>query len=364
MASAVADVLRTHKQAISDHWERVASGALPPLAGLSRPALLDHLPEILDALATWVESATEAGEHVFDALADGHALQRLGFGIELHVLTHEYACLRKVLHHQLMGLPATGQVRADLARLDEGLDRAIYEAVRRYVARRDELRDRFIGILGHDLRNPLATIATAAHVLRSTGGLPSKEQKRVEIIGHAAARMSRMVGDVLDFARGHLGGGIPTTPVACDVGEICRAVVDELHTAHPDRLIRVQTTGELTGTFDRDRLFQTFGNLISNALQHGQDPVEVTAAETDDKRAVVTRISNRGPAIAPEVLAKIFDPFVGTSEKRVGLGLGLYIVAQIARAHGATCDVSSSLEETSFTIRWPRTPRSEMPRRP
>src|SRR5688500_13594373 len=120
-ASAVADFLRTNKQAISDQWERDASSTLAPLAGLSRPALLDHLPEVLDALATWVDSVAQAEERIFDALADGHALQRLGFGIELHVLTREYSCLRKVMHAQLMVLPATAQVRAELVRLDEGV---------------------------------------------------------------------------------------------------------------------------------------------------------------------------------------------------------------------------------------------------
>jgi signal transduction histidine kinase len=364
MASAVAHYLRAHKQAISDQWEKEASGTLASLAGLSRPALLDHLPEVLDALATWVESTALVENRIFDALADGHALQRLGFGIELHVLTREYACLRKVMQTQLMTVPASAEVRADLIRLDEGVDRALFESVRRYMERRDQLRDRFIGILGHDLRNPLATITTAAHVLRSAEGVGEQARKRVETIARAADRMTRMVTDVLDFARGHLGGGIPTTVAACDVGEICRAVVDELQTAHPHRLIEVRASGDLTGTFDRDRLFQTFGNLLSNAIQHGQDPIKVEVSEAGDKRAIVTRVANRGPAIPPQVLAKIFDPFMAGSEKRTGLGLGLYIVAEIARGHGATYEVSSSEQETSFTIRWPRAPRSETPGRP
>jgi len=234
----------------------------------------------------------------------------------------------------------------------------------RYVARRDQLRDRFIGILGHDLRTPLAAISSAAHMLSTTGALPGGERKKVEIIARATQRMSRMVTDVLDFARGHLGGGIPTTLVACDLGEICRAVVDEVRTAHPQRLIQLRATGDLTGTFDRDRLFQSFGNLLSNAIQHGQDPIAVESSEASDRRSLVTRITNRGPAIPPPVLAKIFDPFMAASDKRDGLGLGLYIVAEIARAHGATCDVASSPQETAFTIRWPRSPRSETPHRP
>ncbi len=364
MASNVVDFVRTNKQAIATQWERDVSENLKSLARLSRPALLDHLPEVLDALCAWIESAQRDQSRHFDALADGHALQRLGYGIELEVLTREYSYLRNVIHTQLMAVPSTPQVRLDLIRLDEGLDFAIFEAVRRYVQRRDQIRDRFIGILGHDLRNPLSTIVAAVHVLQRADEIVAKEGRSLEAISRATHRMSRMVNDVLDFARGHLGGGIPTTVVSCDVGEICRSVIDEIQTAHPNRVIHLRAHGDLRGTFDRDRLFQSFGNLLSNAIQHGQDPIEIHASETSDHRAIVTSVINRGPAIPQSVLNTLFDPFRAASTNHAGLGLGLYIVAEIARAHGATYDVSSSQHETRFAIRWPRTPRSETPERP
>jgi signal transduction histidine kinase len=363
MASLVADYVRTNKQAIANQWERDVSINLKPLARLSRPALLDHLPEVLDALCAWIESTPREHDRHFDALADGHALQRLGFGIELDVLTREYSYLRSVLQNQLMAVHSTPQVRLDLIRLDEGLDLAIFEAVRRYVQRRDQIRDRFIGILGHDLRNPLSTIVAAVHVLQKAGDMAAREAKSLEVIARATQRMSRMVNDVLDFARGHLGGGIPTKLVKGDMGEICRAAADEIQTAHPSRVIDLRAEGDLSGTFDRDRLLQSFGNLLSNAIQHGEDPIEMLVSEASDHRAIVTSVINRGPAIPQAVLSNLFDPFVAASTNHAGLGLGLYIVAEIARAHGATYDVSSSQRETRFVIRWPRTPRSEMPER-
>jgi signal transduction histidine kinase len=120
----------------------------------------------------------------------------------------------------------------------------------------------------------------------------------------------------------------------------------------------------LRGTFDPDRVMQCLGNLVGNALQHGEDPIVVEASECDDRRAVITRVTNRGDPLPPEVLRKCFEPFVSSGAPRAGLGLGLYIVGEIARAHGATCDVSSDEAATSFVIRWPRTPRSETPHRP
>jgi signal transduction histidine kinase len=364
MPSAIAEHLRLHKQEIADAWERAVVDDLKQLASLERAVLLDHLPEVLDALATWIERASSDAEPLFAALADGHALQRLGFGVELAALNIEYGHLRRVIMRELLAVPSSADVREHLIRLDEGLDRAIHLAVQRYTQRRDQLRDRFIGILGHDLRGPLTAATFATHALSGSETLAVSDRKSVQAIARAAERMTRMVSDVLDFARGHLGGGIPTKPVACNMGEICRSAAEEYRIAHPERQISVRTEGDLDGTFDHDRALQCLGNLVGNALQHGLDPIEVAAIETSDRRAVLTRISNRG-TIAPELRHKLFDPFVSSShEGRSSLGLGLYIANEIAQAHGATCNVESSDGQTTFTVRWPRAPRDETPGRP
>ena len=365
MSSAIAEYLRTHKQSIWDDWERAVVPDLKELAQLERAVLIDHLPEVLDALAAWVEGTSNEAERLFSALADGHALQRLGFGIELSVLNVEYGRLRHVILTHLLAVPSSPETRQQLIRLDDGLDRAIQHAVLRYSQRRDQLRDRFIGILGHDLRGPLTAASFAVHALAASTALSPAERRAVQTIARAADRMTRMVGDVLDFARSHLGGGIPATPIACDMGEICQTAVDECRVAHPERAFTVKTDGDLSGTFDRDRVLQCIGNLIANAVQHGEDPIAIVAFEADDRRAVLTRVSNRGKAIAPEVRYRLFDPFVSAKGgTHGGLGLGLYITSEIARSHGGTCDVASDENETSFTIRWPRTPRSELPGRP
>lgn len=283
----------------------------------------------------------------------------------MSVLNIEYGRLRHVLLTHLLNVASTPQVREDLIRLDDGLDRAIQHAVHRYTDRRDALRDRFIGVLGHDLRAPLAAASFARMVLASSEALALKQRNALETIERSIDRMTRMVNDLLDFARGQLGGGIPASPVECDMGALCRTVAEELRNVHPERSIAVHCQGDLKGTFDPDRVAQCIGNVLGNALQHGEDPIAISVSESEDRRAVVTRVANRGKPIAPELLRKCFEPFAGaTREARSGLGLGLYIVGEIARAHGAICDVASTADETVVTIRWPRTPRNETPGRP
>lgn len=362
--SAVAEYLRRQKQSISDDWERVVIADLVELAKLERGALIDHLPEVLDGLAAWVEGRTDVAQASFAALADGHALQRLGFGIELAVVNIEYRWLRSVLLKHLLAVPASLDVREELIRLNEGLDHAIHFAVRRYTEQRDYVRDRFIGILGHDLRDPLSSAAMATQHLLRSDALSAQDRARVSVIERAVVRMGRMVGDVLDFARGHLAGGIPVVVADADLAEICRTAADEASGAHPTRTIELELQGDLHGAFDRDRVLQVLANLLGNAIHHGQDPITVRAWEAEDGRAVFTSVSNRGRPIAPALLPKLFQAFERSGNpKKSGLGLGLYIVAQIARAHGAIPQVSSSEDETVFTIQWPRTPLSEVPDR-
>lgn len=364
--SVVADHLRSHKSEIADAWEQALRSELQQLAPLDRATLLDHLPEVLDALAAWIEGEGPQADKGFAALAEGHALQRLALGVDLVSLHTEYACLRRVILTQLLALGCSHELRHELIHLDEALDRAFHLAVQQFTARRDTVRERFIGILAHDLRSPLTAAAMAAEGLWESPDVKERDRRRVRIIRRTTERMDRMIHDVLDFARGHLGGGIPVTPATSDLAEICRAAVEEAVHAHPNRRIEAKLEGDLRGAFDRDRVLQAIGNLIANALEHGSDPITVHAWEAGDRHAVFTRVTNAGGKPIPKkLIPTLFEPFVRASgEDARGLGLGLYIVAEIARAHGATCEVGSSEAETAFTIRWPRTPPEEIPQRP
>jgi signal transduction histidine kinase len=353
----VAEHIRQRSAAIVDRWEHVVREQLPTIAHMTRPVLLDHLPELLEGLAAWIEGDTATAERGFEALTRGHAVQRLGFGIGIETLTHEYMHLRTILLQELLRVPVSPGLRESMMRMHAGLDRAMARALEYYGQRRDQIRDRFVSILGHDLRGPLSSIAMAASMMAKSPTVDHEAMARR--IATACERMARMVDDVLDFARGHLGGGIPANPTLGDLGEICRAAVEEVRQARPDRRVHLDVRGELRGPLDRDRAQQAVANLLANAIQHGQGDIHVRAFETEDRQHICCAVTSRGKTIPPELVQRLFDPFahaVDPARPRTGLGLGLYIVDQIALAHGGMVDVVSEDGETTFTIRLPRIP--------
>ncbi|HYC55513.1 MAG TPA: GAF domain-containing protein [Candidatus Binatia bacterium] len=221
----------------------------------------------------------------------------------------------------------------------------------------------FVGILGHDLRNPLSGITTSASLI---GNLTQSEQitKPVGRILRSAGRMSRMIDQILDFTSARLGRGIPLRRKSVDVAELCRAVLDELRTrSEGGAEIRLDIQGDTEGVLDEDRLAQLMSNLMGNALQHRREgtPVELGIDGTQP-HVVTVRVRNRG-SIPADLLPVIFEPLRGGQQRKgegsSGLGLGLYISQQIAMAHGSTIRVESGSDETVFEVELPRTPPDE-----
>ena len=362
----VSSYLRSHLAELQETWLTTVTERLPALHALDRSAMIDHLPEFLVGLAAWIEGDHAGARRGFDALVKGHALQRLGHGIPLEVLTKEYHLLRMIILRALLVLPCTDEVRRLMILVDDGLDFAAAEAVSRYTSHRDEVRDRFVGILGHDLRNPLSSVTLAAAGIAAFPCTAPKHASNASIIQRSAERMQRMIGDVMDFAQAHLGDGIPAVPVPCDMAALAIEAAHELKLVHPDRDIAVESSGNTSGAYDKDRVVQVLSNLIGNAIQHGTDPIRIMVREREDRLAVVTRVTNHGKPIDAARLTQLFEPFSAAlepRERRSGLGLGLYIVQQIAIAHGALCVVRSDDNETSFEIEWPRVPLDTVPDR-
>jgi signal transduction histidine kinase len=219
------------------------------------------------------------------------------------------------------------------------------------------LNELFVGVLGHDLRNPLTTVLTSAEYLRESDD--PRIAKYGEWIHDSGERMSRLIEDTLDLVRVRVGGGIQVHAAAMDLGEVVGRIVEEQRIAHADRQITFVRSGNLAGSWDAERIAQVASNLIGNALRHGvaESPVAVVADGND--RRVLLSVSNKG-SIAAELLPHLFDPFRGTRERHSGryggLGLGLYIVQQIVIAHGGRIDVlTGSNDTTTFTVEFPQT---------
>ncbi len=218
-----------------------------------------------------------------------------------------------------------------------------------------ELREQFIAILGHDLRNPLASIDGAINILEREQ--QSDKSRRVLTMMHGSVtRMSTLIGNVLDFARGRLGGGLTLsldaeTPLRLTLEQ----VVSEILSGHPGRNIELSYDVETAVAVDHERFAQMFSNLLGNAVTHGsaEHPIHVRSSIVNGELHL--SVANAGPPIPRDAIQKLFLPFKrGKPGGRMqGLGLGLYIAAQVAEAHGGRLDVVSDDSETRFTFRMP-----------
>ncbi|HMI91145.1 MAG TPA: PAS domain-containing sensor histidine kinase [Polyangiales bacterium] len=247
----------------------------------------------------------------------------------------------------------------ELVQSRKRLEAAIAESTRL----RDEAKDRalfaeqMIGIVSHDMRNPLSAIAMGAAVLTS-GELSAGQQRVISRIARATDRANRLIADLLDFTQARLGEGIAITPEPIDLHAVIGEAVDELTSIAPGRALRHERSGEGTCSADANRLAQLVGNLVSNAITYGAPEVPVTVRSAIGVSSCSIAVHNGGVPIPEEARARLFEPMTRGTHTSSGLrsvGLGLYIVRQIAKAHGGHTRVESSAADgTTFTVELPR----------
>jgi signal transduction histidine kinase len=220
----------------------------------------------------------------------------------------------------------------------------------------NELREQFIAILGHDLRNPLQAVFASSELLERRLTDPAHRGIASRIKTHVR-RMSSLIDDVLDFARGRLGGGIGLELAEVDNVTVgLTSVIEEIQVAQPDRKILSHIEVCRSVPCDLGRLQQVVSNLLGNALTHGRPGSPVKIMARTDEHDLVLEVWNAGDPIPPESMGKIFEPFWrnSTSPSRNGLGLGLHICSQIVHAHQGQISVTSTAENgTQFTVRLP-----------
>jgi len=374
----LAQFIVANSEAILAAWERFARTVLPE-AMMDSFALRDHAADLLLATVRDMESVQTAAlrENKSGGYNDGsavslrlngaseeHAIGRLGSGFDVLQLVSEYRALRaSVLSLWRKSLPtADDRDVDDLHLFHESIDQSLAKAVSSYTKRVDQSRDLFLAILSHDLRNPLNSIAMSAAMIPLQHASDAESTETASQISSNVSLMARMIGDLLDYTRTRLGAGMPVSPAPMDLGALCREVFAEYRSGFPQRLIRLETKGDLTGDWDADRLRQAVSNLVGNAVQHGAEDVPVDLTVTGEASDVVVVVHNGGPSIPPGELTKIFEPLVrGSSAGRPrpnrpgSIGLGLYIAREIVLSHGGNIEVTSSeARGTTFTVRLPR----------
>jgi signal transduction histidine kinase len=251
------------------------------------------------------------------------------------------------LHRQKVLLDA--QI-ADLHRA-----RAEHERLLQELRETLQLNETLVAVLAHDLRNPLNVVSvTAALLARHEEPAIKKSAERLRAAG---GRMARLISDLLDFARARSGGGIPIAPRPTDLGDLAAPLVEEHRLVHRERRIELHRQGDLSGTWDEDRLAQVVGNLVANAVQHGRKDESIVLRLDGTRPDQVVLAVENGGEIPAGILPRLFEPFASGArpqEGGQGLGLGLFIVRQIARSHGGEVAARSSEGCTSIIVRLPR----------
>jgi signal transduction histidine kinase len=366
--------LRVNAPDILAAWDTFAATVAHDGTMLDPAALRDHAGEILAAIADEIErapadadagSAPDAGDSPSDELesaAETHADTRMVSGFAIDAMITEYRAFRtSVIRLWMAAGGGRNQPRdmLDLLRFHEAMDQAIAESVARYTDQTKKSTDLFIGILGHDIRNPLGTISMSAQYLVRSGKLPASA---AETIINSVVRINSVIEHVVDFTRVQAEGMMPIKPVPGDLATQFDKVLGETRVRYPHSLLRMESAGDFNGAWDEGRMGQLLSNLLANALTHGAADQPVTVRLWECAGGVAFSVHNWGTPIPAKEQQLIFKPLVrgmatGQGERRetTGLGLGLFICEEIVRAHGGSIAVTSDAATgTSFTVTLPR----------
>ncbi len=375
----LADFIVENREPILAEWEAFARTCAPASGSMDIEELRDHANEMLTVIAADLQTPqggdeqsekskgnAPADDSEATTAAEEHGAGRAESGFTIEQMVAEYRALRASvirLWTQAQGEITPANVE-DLTRFNEAIDQALAESTARYTQDLDHSKEMFLAILGHDLRTPLGAVYTSARFMLDTKELKEPHLTLTSRIASSSTRMVHMVGDLLDFTRSRLGGGIPIVRADMNMGKVVHDIVDEIAAAHPLRTIQVDTRDqEHRGEWDPARISQMLTNLIGNALEHGSEGTVVTIEVRGDGDETTIAVHNRGSAIPPDRLNGIFNPMkareptgaAAASGPTGNLGLGLYIAERIVNAHKGRIEVESSEERgTTFTVHLPR----------
>ncbi|MFI5227720.1 MAG: ATP-binding protein [Gemmatimonadales bacterium] len=369
----LSDFIRDNTEPILAEWETFARG-LPLGDSMNIAALRDHAKDMLSVISADL-SAPQTAEQQSDkaqgrsdastrrslTAAQSHGAGRAESGFTVEQMVSEFRALRASvirLWTRMQGQADSTDLQ-DMIRFNEAVDQAIAESITTYTGEVKQSKDRFLAILGHDLRTPIGAIVTSTRFILDTGELSEGQRVLVSRMEATARRMNRLVVDLLEFTRTRFGDTIPIVAAEMDAAGMLDDVASEVRASYPSNVINVRSTGETRGQWDYERLTQAVTNLVSNAVQHGAQgaPIEIEAKGSTEELGISVR--NQGSPIATDQIQRIFDGMKTLGAPRAGdrrhLGLGLYIVDKIVQAHHGSITVRSSAEHgTEFTIHLPR----------
>ncbi|MEX2154261.1 MAG: sensor histidine kinase [Gemmatimonadaceae bacterium] len=366
------DFIRTNVEAILVEWESFARG-LPLGGSMDIASLRDHAKEMLAVIADDLDQPqthreqddkarglSDAGSRRAPTAAQEHGSGRAESGFTVEAMVSEFRALRaSVTRLWLVGRQqATASDLQELIRFNEAIDQAIAESVGTYAKEVALSKERFLAILGHDLRTPIGAIVTSTRFVLDTATLTEPHLTLIARMEQTARRMNRLVTDLLEFTRTRFGDRIPIATAPMDARRMVEDIAAEVRSSYEGTLVNVQTDGDTTGTWDCERLTQAVMNLVGNAVHHGTPgaPIDIIVAGHRDE--VTISVRNQGQPIPANQMGRIFEAMKEldspSGKDRSHLGLGLYIVDKIVRAHGGSVHVESGQGVTVFRVQVPR----------
>lgn len=365
--------IREHAEEILATWDEFAATVSHAGKEMDHKALRDHAGQILLAVAADLEQPQTSAQQIAksrgeaarddqaaDTAAETHADTRIVAGFAIDAMLTEYRALRASVL-RLWAASRREETHADeldqLMRFNEAIDQAISESVARYTEQVRRYTNLFMGMLGHDIRNPLGTILMSTEVLTRSG---EASRTALDPIVNSARRIQSIVELIVDFSRAQSDGVMPINPSMSDLRPLVDSVLAETQIRHPTAELVLHADGDLNGSWDADRLAQLLSNLLENALSYGARGRAVTITVVGEVGHVSLSVHNFGKVIPVNERERIFEPRVRGSapvkqKAPNGLGLGLYICREIMRAHNGTLLVRSTAEDgTTFVARLPR----------
>lgn len=369
--------IRHNQEAITIQWIEFAKTASPASRHMTVAEMRDHINEILTFIANDIETPQTEKQQIIkshgdkpeehsdeDSAAETHAILRLEDGFDIDQMVSEYRALRASIIKlwRAENENVSTQDMEDIIRFNEAVDQTIAESVSRYTKRIDHSRNMFLGILGHDLTNPIGAASMCGQIMIAKGTLDPKMRILAAQIIDSTARANIIISDLLDFTRAGIGSGLNVVKVKDDMRQTAQRLVDEMLALSRNREINLNIKGITSGEWDVARIGQLFSNLIGNALQYSYEgtPINITVDGTD-RDEIKLMFQNEGIPIPSDKMARIFDALTRATsegEERIGatnLGLGLYITREIVTSHKGNISVTSSKEGgTTFTVALPR----------
>jgi signal transduction histidine kinase len=372
----LAKFIREHSNVIIAEWESFARTLVPAADGMSPLSLRNHIKYILAYIADDVESCQTDAEQIgksrgekprppTDSVAEIHAALRQAGGFNMDQMVSEYRALRasvtklwkaqlsETSHHDI----------SDLTRFNESLDQALTESISFYMKKVDHSRNLLLGVLGHDLRNPICAMTMAAELIPRINVLDERQTMLISQIVMSAERATGILDQLFDITRARLGSGLRILRGQMDMSFVTRQLVDKMRTMHPRRTFNVDISGNTEGEWDKPRVGQVLSNLLGNAVQYGFIDLPIVLTIKGNAKDVTLSVHNEGVPIPKGSIGGIFDSLIrGETDKShhpssINLGLGLYITKQIVSAHGGTIGVTSSEKGgTTFSACFPRFP--------